>query len=906
MALLIALTVAVGATAVAATPDNVYIKVTGKSDVGSWTNVPVYRVNVNDDVDFFWGVSGCPTGVTPGFGNIPYESNGWTFGASGIADRNPELITGGGPCAWMSQGQAHWRHAGGYGAYFASPVKYTNPGAYLVTFGYNTCLSQPPGAPTCATFQQNKACAVVLVGPAAQPPLTPPACVRGNKDRLQVLVPGENAAPGTIAGKTGTPHDQTMGIPFTVTVNVTGSGWSIGSSDPSHRDDAITITTNAPNAVISPPGGRKLVGGTASFAVTFNLPGVYTITATDNDNNPATPQANVAPGTSAPITVLGATIGRFAAFDNCTTTNCTASDWSPITPATVPISTKVAGSSFTLTLAALHDNSGQIQVMSQFTGSVTVELLDAHDNSGAMDGNGCRASWGPVMASTTATLATGDNGIKTVSFSGVNDAYKVVRVRVTDSANSITSCSTDAFAIRPATLTLAATDTSRTTAGTARTLNTTAANGTPIHNAGQPFTLTVTAKNATGVVTPNYSGNPEPGALSVILPGGGVAGVLATGSWAGSGAGVMTTNTASYSEVGSIRARLVDKHFADVDAADSSKAQRYITSRVANMGRFVPDHFVATLNNPQLKTGCVAGGFTYVGQSFKFATVPVIALTAENGANATTQNYTAGLFRLAVGGSSISGRTYSASSAPAGVILDAGGMPTTGDPVLTDDGGGQATVTFGDGGVGLAYTHKQPVAPFSSLIDLSVLIRDQDGVGVTVVNGSVHDATKPVVFHDIDFASGNTFRYGRVVLKDAAGSELLALPVPTVAQYYKSTSAGFVPNADDVCTHNVSVTLGDFQPYPGNTLQSGDTTATLYQLNDPARPASLGGGDFGLTLSAPGPGHQGTVEVTAKVPHWLRFDWDDDGTADNPSARAAFGVHAGSPHTIYQREVIGP
>jgi len=37
--------------------------------------------------------------------------------------------------------------------------------------------------------------------------------------KLQVLVPGESAAPGTVNGKTGTPTAQTAGTAFTVTVN---------------------------------------------------------------------------------------------------------------------------------------------------------------------------------------------------------------------------------------------------------------------------------------------------------------------------------------------------------------------------------------------------------------------------------------------------------------------------------------------------------------------------------------------------------------------------------------------------------------------------------------------------------------------------------------------------------------
>jgi hypothetical protein len=54
------------------------------------------------------------------------------------------------------------------------------------------------------------ACAVVaLIGPAAH---------AQTYTRLQLLLPGEQAAPGTTAGRLGTPEDQVVGSSFTVTV----------------------------------------------------------------------------------------------------------------------------------------------------------------------------------------------------------------------------------------------------------------------------------------------------------------------------------------------------------------------------------------------------------------------------------------------------------------------------------------------------------------------------------------------------------------------------------------------------------------------------------------------------------------------------------------------------------------
>ncbi|MBI2763979.1 MAG: Ig-like domain-containing protein, partial [Chloroflexi bacterium] len=43
--------------------------------------------------------------------------------------------------------------------------------------------------------------------------------VAGAFAKLQLLVPGETAAPGTVSGKTGSPSTQTVGVAFNITVN---------------------------------------------------------------------------------------------------------------------------------------------------------------------------------------------------------------------------------------------------------------------------------------------------------------------------------------------------------------------------------------------------------------------------------------------------------------------------------------------------------------------------------------------------------------------------------------------------------------------------------------------------------------------------------------------------------------
>jgi hypothetical protein len=92
--------------------------------------------------------------------------------------------------------------------------------------------------------------------------------------KLQVLMPGETNAPGTVSGKTGTPLAQAVGVPFDVTVNAVDNAWHVISSI-----DTIHITTTDTSATL--PADAALAGGTGTFSVTFNASGSFTVSASD-------------------------------------------------------------------------------------------------------------------------------------------------------------------------------------------------------------------------------------------------------------------------------------------------------------------------------------------------------------------------------------------------------------------------------------------------------------------------------------------------------------------------------------------------------------------------------------------------------------------------------------------------
>src|SRR5262245_12358287 len=113
--------------------------------------------------------------------------------------------------------------------------------------------------------------------------------------KLQLLVPGETAAPGTPTGKTGTPSPQAAGTPFNVTVNAVDASWNLVNT----IADTVALTSSDSNATL--PANAALVSGTKTFSVTLNTIGSQTLTISDQTDGSKTAD------TSPAITVGGGT-----------------------------------------------------------------------------------------------------------------------------------------------------------------------------------------------------------------------------------------------------------------------------------------------------------------------------------------------------------------------------------------------------------------------------------------------------------------------------------------------------------------------------------------------------------------------------------------------------------------------
>ena len=136
----------------------------------------------------------------------------------------------------------------------------------------------------------------------------------GDFAKLQLLVPGETAAPGTASGKTGTPQTEYVNGAFNVTVNAVDANWNVVSS----VTDTVQITSTDAQAHL--PSNAALVLGTGTFSVTLvtesHDPATTTLTASDVTDG------TKASDTSPAITVIvayTASISPSAASDGAST-----------------------------------------------------------------------------------------------------------------------------------------------------------------------------------------------------------------------------------------------------------------------------------------------------------------------------------------------------------------------------------------------------------------------------------------------------------------------------------------------------------------------------------------------------------------------------------------------------------
>src|SRR5262249_23805496 len=97
----------------------------------------------------------------------------------------------------------------------------------------------------------------------------------GPFSKLQLLVPGEVAAPGTVSAKTGTASGQTVAGSFPVTINAVDSQWNLVNT----VSDTVGLSSTDTTATLPP--ATALAAGTTNLTFSFNASGNFTMTAAD-------------------------------------------------------------------------------------------------------------------------------------------------------------------------------------------------------------------------------------------------------------------------------------------------------------------------------------------------------------------------------------------------------------------------------------------------------------------------------------------------------------------------------------------------------------------------------------------------------------------------------------------------
>lgn len=550
------------------------------------------------------------------------------------------------------------------------------------------------------------------------------------------------------------------------------------------------------------------------------------------------------------------------------------------------IYTKLAGTPFNLDIVALGTGN---TVNSTFTGSVDVSLVDVCPSTGGS----------PLTTPQTITFAAADSGRKNVANFNYANAAANVKVRMLFNS-TVETCSTDGFAIRPSAATLSTVETMASSG---------AASATPTFKTGAQFNLKATTSPT------NYGGTLALDTSKLAAHSGGVLGSLTAASLIANGGNA----AASYSEVGYLTfnpGAYRDDSFTAVDNAvgdcitDTTSNNYLSTTAIGGkygcsigntaaltIGRFTPDHFAVT---PGSATAGCGGAFTYFGQDG--ITTP-FSLTAQNSSNQKTQNYTGSFARLTL----TDWTAFRFTPAAAYPLPTGASLATSATPPSGSWSNGQASVTA-------RHLVTRPTATDTLLASLSadtaVLVNAQplDSDGVTMTSATaVQSLSTP-------------FRYGRVQLTNAIGSELLDLAVSMKAQYWGGGSSGWKTNTSDTCTATtLSLGNADGSAYTGATCvwdsgvgtgNSGKGCTSLAQNGKQYKEAGVSGfaGDFNLWLKAPLT--PGDVYVTAVVPSWMQYNWT--GSVANPVARASFGSKApggGAPTktsgaVIYRREMF--
>ncbi|NKB99155.1 MAG: hypothetical protein GKR90_11775 [Pseudomonadales bacterium] len=396
--------------------------------------------------------------------------------------------------------------------------------------------------------------------------------------------------------------------------------------------------------------------------------------------------------------------------------------------------------------------------------------------------------------------------------------------------------------------------------------------------AGRAFRVAVEARSADGSVTPNFGREVDVEQVRLVdrlvEPAGGVAGeLLNDDAFNLVGSARFENSDAIYTEVGTIGLR------AEIADGDYLGGGPVMGLAEVPVGRFVADHFV--LSSSRIDPSCDA--FTYMREP---ALGLHATLEARSAVNTRVENFDQVLFgRLPLANVQVHAENLNDGVDLGGRLSFADASWARGEYDIQDMRSIFSQVDEPDG-------------PFTDL-SVSIAVTDEDGAELSSLDQHPNAIGDCLALDDCTSQTiGQTEIYfGRLQSLAVQGPEDKNLSVPLRAEVWDQ---GFREFDQDNCSvyDTASGVLSDFT----DALDEGETS-----LVEPLESYRLQGGVAVIsqrpTLSGPGVGNHGTLNLTVAAPVWLQFDWHGDGAA-SPSARATFGSYRGHDKILVWQEVI--
>ncbi|MGA8863485.1 MAG: IPT/TIG domain-containing protein [Gallionella sp.] len=627
------------------------------------------------------------------------------------------------------------------------------------------------------------------------------------------------------------------------------------------------------------------------------------------------------------IPSTGGTASGFSAIDGAYTGSPSTSPPAYPNFQTGDIYMKLAGTPFSLWVAALTTNAISTGYSAASAKYVQVNLVDNSDNAcGPDSARTCNSTCTnkaavEAGASQIATFAkSSSTGVASPSPSfTLNSSYKdlvAVMKECTTSActaytSTATACSADSFSVRPVRVASVSSTIASNTGTTPKaggnfdlTATTTGVTANPSKYTGvltisSPLVTAASPATVNGILTGTFpaatSGTPSSTATGTAFTYSEVGGftlpvdsvydgvVSANDCAKMTSAQCDTLRASTWTGVDSITTKsdcVADSFSNTLNTAGKYGCNFGNPTAAGPFGRFVPDHFDTVVKydaGSQIFMQCPTGltcpasgdpygnGFVYSGQPFS------VQVTARNAGGAATVNYS--------NATTLSRNvTLSAYNAAGGATANPGngGMPVNAIPAAAFS-------------AGVALSTNTPFYTFNTVptAPTGIFIRAMDTDNVTSLRGAS------------SVEGGIMVVSGRMYIASELGSELLPLSIPATAQYWNGS--GYVTSATDsvssflVATSPATSTV-NFSNYQ-NSLTSALVAGSPKTVN-----LSSGAGIFTLTA-----GSNKTGSVDMSIPaltgaSCLAVPVPLGCYLPSNTARATFGVYTGPSEFIYLRE----